>query len=74
MKIKALAEMLGRQDVDGLGIRLGLSAMKDVKIADNKTGKETAPIRDSWTPGRDEDRFFKDKVWDEDGWQITCKT
>jgi hypothetical protein len=30
MKIKALAEMLGRQDVDGLGIRLGLSAMKDV--------------------------------------------
>jgi hypothetical protein len=52
---------------------LGLSAMKDVKIAENKTGKETAPIRDSWTPGRDEDRFFKDKVWDEDGWQITCK-
>jgi hypothetical protein len=44
MKIKSLAEMLGRQDVDGLGIRLGLSAMKDVKIVDNKTGKETAPI------------------------------
>jgi hypothetical protein len=47
MKIRALADMLGRQDVDGLRIRLGVSAMRDVKIVDNKTGRETAPIRDS---------------------------
>jgi hypothetical protein len=41
MKIRALAEMLGRQDVDGLRIRLGLSPRRDVKIVDNKTGRET---------------------------------
>jgi hypothetical protein len=41
MKIKALAETLGRQDVDGLGIRLGLSAMKDVNV---KTAADSAHL------------------------------